>query len=137
MSETPAPNSSDYAVLQDESQDFVPTKGNVNSEYQFGQEIPMQPFVPIVPQRYEGQIPQPPTVILVNDTSQQENPDDCWLGCLMGCLFGLCGLWCLLCSKDQRSYLKGWGIMMVVAIIITVIFWIILSVVATAAGPYH
>jgi hypothetical protein len=77
-------------------------------------------------------VPQQPynasniTVITTNPTE-----NNMLLGFFMGCLFGICGLWCALCVNHKSSYLKGWIIPFIINCLIAsvalffAIFWVL------------
>lgn len=57
--------------------------------------------------------------------------DNSAFGYIMGCLFGLCGIWCVFCVREKSTYLKAWAIS---AAIITTIFCIIPFILLIIAG---
>jgi len=76
-------------------------------------------------QQQQQQQPQPVIVqIYERNNIEEEKRSDYVCGCLMAFFFGMCGLWCLLCSRHRLSYMKGWAIMFAILTALACALWV-------------
>eukprot|EP01085_Mycamoeba_gemmipara_P004463 Mycagemm_TRINITY_DN8091_c0_g1::TRINITY_DN8091_c0_g1_i1::g.4463::m.4463 type:complete len:108 gc:universal TRINITY_DN8091_c0_g1_i1:1-324(+) len=82
-------------------------------QYAYGQ--PMYQQIPVGYQQPGGY------AVVITDQHHAHpvmKEDNFCFGCIMGWLFGLFGLICLMCVRDHRSYIRGWIVPFIITLVV-------------------